>query len=128
MARILNQIAAACLAAALVAASSPALAGDAVKGKAVFAAQCSVCHSPTQGGGTILGPNLFGVVGRHSASVPGFAYSTAMKAAGFTWSQDQLKAYLPSPKGLVPGTKMTFMGLKDPVKVDDLVAYLATLK
>lgn len=128
MARILNQIAVACLAAAVAAASSPALAGDAVKGKAVFAAQCSVCHSPAQGGGTILGPNLFGVVGRHSASVPGFAYSTAMKAAGFTWSQDQLKAYLPSPKGLVPGTKMTFMGLKDPAKVDDLVAYLATLK
>ena len=51
-----------------------------------------------------------------------------MKKAGFTWTADQLKAYLPSPSNLVPGTKMAFAGVKNPVQLDDLIAYLATLK
>jgi len=106
--------------------AQPAAAGDAGHGKNVFAAQCSMCHSA--GKATILGPPLAGVVGRKAGSVPGYAYSPAMKAAGFTWTDAQLHTYLPSPKGLVPGTKMSYMGLKNPDQLDDLIAYLDTLK
>ena len=40
--------------------------------------------TPISGNG--LGPNLFGVVGRKSASVAGFEYSGPLKASGITWS------------------------------------------
>ena len=106
----------------------PATAADAGRGKAVFASQCAMCHSPAKGGPTILGPDLFGVVGRPSGSIKGFNYSKAMKASGYAWTEAQLKTYLPSPMTAVPGTKMTYAGLKNPAQVDDLIAYLASLK
>ena len=106
----------------------PATAADAGRGKAVFASQCAMCHSPAKGGPTILGPDLFGVVGRPSGSIKGFNYSKAMKASGYAWTEAQLKTYLPSPMTVVTGTKMTYAGLKNPAQVDDLIAYLASLK
>ena len=106
----------------------PANAGDPAKGKGVFAAQCSMCHTDNKGGTTILGPNLYGVVGRKAGTLPGYAYSSGMKAAGFVWTTDQLKTYLPAPRNMVPGTKMSFAGLKNPTQLDDLVAFLDTLK
>jgi cytochrome c len=51
-----------------------------------------------------------------------------MKAAGLIWTQDQIRIYLAAPRKVVPGTKMGFAGLTDPKKLEDLVAYLATLK
>ena len=120
------------LAGALVATSLlsalPALAGDPGKGKGVFASECAMCHSNARNGPTILGPTLFGIVGRKAGAVAGFSYSSGMKAAGFSWSDAQLVAYLPGPRNMVPGTKMTYGGLKNPAKLADLVAYLDTLK
>jgi len=111
-----------------LAAAAPAWAGDPVKGKQVFNQMCATCHSAAKGGAPILGPTLFAVVGRPSASIKGFSYSTAMKTANLTWSESELHTYLPSPAKTVPGTKMTFAGLKNPVQVDDLIAYLDTLR
>jgi cytochrome c len=51
-----------------------------------------------------------------------------MKAAGFAWTPDRLRAYLPAPRDYLPGVKMTYNGLKDPSKLDALIAYLQTLK
>jgi cytochrome c len=121
-------VAALLVAAGLAAALPATAAGDAAKGKSVFGAQCAMCHSAARGGPTILGPTLFGVVGRPAGSVKGFAYSSGMKSSGITWSPDKLRAYLPAPAKMVPGTKMSFGGLKNPIQVDDVVAYLETLK
>ena len=117
------------LAAALAAlAAQPAwAAGDPGRGKDVFTAQCSSCHG-VKSGQTVLGPSLFGVVGRRSASVPGFAYSKGMKAAGLTWTPDRIAAYIAAPKAVVPGDKMAFVGLQNPAQAADLIAYLATLR
>jgi cytochrome c len=87
-----------------------------------------MCHTATRGGPTILGPNLFGVVGRKAGTLSGYAYSPGMKAAGFTWTDQQLHDYLPAPRAMVPGTKMGYGGLKNPAQLDDLVAYLDTMK
>jgi cytochrome c len=127
MSRLTNRLS---LAAALLALAAPhtALAGDPGHGKSVFASQCAMCHSNARNGPVILGPTLYGVVGRPAGSVGGFAYSSGMKASGITWSNDKLTAYLPSPRNMVPGTKMSFAGLKNPAQLDDLVAYLDTLK
>ena len=97
-------------------------AGDAQRGAQVFA-QCKICHS-LEAGKNMLGPSLHGLFGRKAGSVPGFAYSPAMKNANVTWNDDTLAKYLADPKAFVPGDKMAFPGIKDPSKLGDLLAYL----
>jgi cytochrome c len=111
----------------LAAAGGASAGGNAGQGRAVFNAQCSACHSlkPNQ---TILGPSLFGVVGRPAGTLKGFAYSAAMKGARWTWTADKLSAYLPDPGKMVPRTTMTYPGLKAPAQVNDLIAFLETQK
>jgi hypothetical protein len=75
----------------------------------------------------MVGPSLFGLIGRKSGSVAGFHYSAANKAADITWNADILDKYLTSPRDVVPGTIMTYAGLKDAGKRADLIAYLETL-
>jgi cytochrome c len=107
--------------------ATPARAdGDAAAGKMVFA-KCAICHTidPAKKG---IGPTLFGVVGRHSASVAGYTYSEAMKAANKTWDPATLDVYLTNPKALVPGTKMVFPGLPHAEDRANVIAYLSTLK
>ena len=74
-----------------------------------------------------MGPSLFNVVNRHSGQIPDFHYSDANKQSGLTWNVSTLDRYLTAPRDLVPGTKMTFPGLKDPKKRADIIAYLSTL-
>jgi cytochrome c len=81
-----------------------------------------------QPGQNKIGPSLFGVVGRKTGTVPGFNYSPANAGANLTWDPATLDKYLESPRAMMPGTKMTFGGVKDPEKRANLIAYLATLK
>jgi cytochrome c len=104
-----------------------ALAGDAGAGKSVFQSSCSICHS-VQPGQNKIGPTLFGVVGRKTGSVPGYSYSPANEAANLTWDQATLDKYLEAPRAMIPGTKMTYGGVKDAGKRGDLIAYMATVK
>lgn len=113
---------------AVLVAVPAAAAPDPAKGRAVFASQCSLCHSDARGGHVVIGPPLFGVVGRPAGSLSGFAYSATMRAAGFTWTSDRLRAYLPAPRAYLPGVKMTYPGLKNPNQLEDLIAYLSTLQ
>ena len=103
--------------------SGAALAdGDAAKGKKVFN-KCKACHS-LKAGKNKIGPSLNGIIGRASASVEGFKYSKAMKAANLTWDEETLEKYLTKPKKFLPGTKMAFAGLKKETQRDDVIAYL----
>jgi cytochrome c len=120
-------LAAACGAVLPVLISPAAAAGDPAAGKQVFETACSICHSAQQGRNSI-GPSLFGVVGRQSAAVAGYTYSPPFKALGVTWDEATLDKYLAGPRAMVPGTKMTYAGLKDDPKRANLIAYLATLK
>lgn len=113
--------------AAGLAAPLAAHAQDAAAGMAVFKRQCAICHSPVAGK-NLVGPSLFGIIGRSAGTVPNFRYSPANKASGITWDEARLDPYLTSPKEVVPGTIMTFAGLKDAQQRADLIAYLATLK
>ncbi len=101
--------------------------GDAAKGEKVFM-HCTICHTAEKDGGNKLGPNLFGVAGRKSASLSNFSYSAALKNSGIVWTDDKLKAWVSSPANLVPGTRMTFAGLSDPGQTDDVIAYLRSKK
>jgi cytochrome c len=89
--------------------------------------RCLQCHTPDKGGRNLVGPNLWGVIGRARASEAGFNYSAAMKAKGGTWTIDDLNQFMINPRGAVPGTNMTFAGINRGGERADLIAYLNTL-
>ncbi|MBT2186636.1 cytochrome c family protein [Sphingobium sp. H33] len=109
-----------------IAAPAAAPAGNAANGAKLFA-QCKICHS-TDAGKNGLGPSLRGVVGRKSATAPGFSYSTAMKGVGVTWKPHELNEFLRGPMKKIPGTKMAFAGIANDQNRADVIAYLGTLK
>jgi cytochrome c len=102
--------------------------GDAAAGANFFKGRCAACHTAAKDAGNRIGPNLFGVFGRRAASVADYNYSAAMKASGIVWTTDKLKSYLANPRAVVPGTKMTFAGIRKDEDNANTVAYLATLK
>jgi cytochrome c len=102
-------------------------AGDPAAGKSVFQSTCSICHS-IQPGQNKIGPTLFGLVGRKTGSESGYTYSPPNMAANLTWDAATLDKYLDAPRTIIPGTKMTYAGMKDAGKRADLIAYLATLR
>jgi cytochrome c len=89
--------------------------------------RCLQCHTPDKGGRNLVGPNLWGVVGRKVAQVAGFPYSDAMKTHGGDWSWQELAKYLHDPKTAVPGNKMAFPGVKDDAELADLLLYVRKL-
>ena len=98
-------------------------AGDPALGERVFA-KCRACHQIGEGAHNAVAPELNGLIGRHSASVPDYNYSEAMKNSGITWDEATFKVYIRDPKAKVPGTKMSFAGLSKQSEIDNVTAYL----
>jgi cytochrome c len=109
-----------------LATAGSSFAADAEAGKTAFK-KCGLCHT-TEAGKNKIGPSLFGIVGRKSASLENFNYSEAMKKFDHTWDEGSLDTYLADPRATIPGTKMIFPGIKDKAERDDVIAYLETLK
>jgi cytochrome c len=106
---------------------------DVAAGKAVTA-KCAQCHKFEEGAGTLTGPDLFGIVGRDVASVPGFKYSTgkgSISEKEGVWDYEHLDHFLENPKKYAPATLMSFVGInsKSTGQRDraNLIAYLRTL-
>ena len=84
-----------------------------------------------QGGRNGVGPNLWGIVGRRAGAIEGFRYSSNMRelaAGGLTWTEDRLRAYIQNPKSVVPTGSMSYPGLRNETQINDLMAYLGSLK
>ena len=99
---------------------------DIKAGEAVFA-KCKSCHTIDAGGANGTGPNLHGTLGKKPGTHPGFAYSSGMIEEGNrakVWSYEEISEFLKAPQKHVPGTKMTFVGLK---KAEDRIAVIAYL-
>ncbi len=102
----------------------PLLAAASVdKGAEVFK-KCTSCHTIDKGGANRIGPNLYGIVGGEKGKGRGYSFSAAMVSKGGTWTYDDLNIYLYSPRDFVPGTKMSFIGIKDDKDRAALIAYL----
>jgi cytochrome c len=111
-------------AAALIAASAGVtLAQDVEKGAIVFK-KCAICHRIGPGATNLVGPELNGLDGRHSGSAAGYAYSDANKNSGVVWDEATFKKYIQDPRGMIPGTKMIFAGIKNEQEINDLWAYV----
>lgn len=108
---------------ALAALPAPYNTADLENGQRKFAL-CRSCHTITEGGPNMTGPNLYGVFGRTAGTAEKFNYSDAVKAAGFKWDAAHLDKWLADPRADLPGNRMTFVGLKDPKDRTDVIAYL----
>ncbi|MGZ6050329.1 MAG: c-type cytochrome [Phenylobacterium sp.] len=102
---------------------APYNTADLDNGQSKFAL-CQTCHTLVEGAPNMTGPNLHGVFGRKAASLPKFTYSDVLKATGWTWDAGKIDTWITDPKAALPGTKMTFAGLKDPKDRTDVIAYL----
>jgi cytochrome c len=97
--------------------------GDPVRGEKIYE-RCAACHAIDR---DRTGPRHAGLFGRRAGSLPGFAYSSAMKKAGaegLIWNDQTLDAFLENPTKFIPGTRMGYAGVKDEKDRTDLIAYL----
>lgn len=63
--------------------------------------------------------------GQKAASSKDFLrYSDALKKSGVTWNEKTLDQWLANPQRFIPGTNMTFPGIKDASARQDVIAYL----
>jgi cytochrome c len=106
-----------------IATAASALAQDVEKGQNSFK-KCLPCHRIGPDAKNLVGPELNGIDGRKAGTVPNFNYSDANKNSGIVWNEETFKEYIKDPRAKVPGTKMTFAGIKNDQEINDLWAYL----
>ena len=87
--------------------------------------RCQSCHTLNEGGRHTVGPNLYSVIGHEAASAEGFNYSPQLTEAGLTWDVETLDAWIENPRAMVPGNRMSFVGLRDAADRRDVIGYLA---
>ena len=86
--------------------------------------KCRACHQVGETAKNGVGPQLNGLIGRHSGAVEGYSYSAANKNSGITWDEAVFGDYIKDPKAKIPGTKMVFAGIKNEQEIKDLTAFL----
>jgi cytochrome c len=94
--------------------------GNPSRGEGLYEAKCGGCHSLDA---NRIGPMHRGVVGRKSASVPGYHYSAALKKLNVVWTPENLDRWLKNPTAFAPGTLMGFR-LNSAQDRADVIAYL----
>ena len=74
-------------------------------GQRAFNNACRTCHMVREGDNR-QGPNLHKIVGRKAGSLPGYAFSSALKGADFVWDEEKLDQFIANPEHVVPGNSM----------------------
>lgn len=105
---------------------APLLAAASVGSGKKLARKCALCHTFKKGGPHKIGPNLWDVVGADKARWENFSYSAALASVGGSWGYEELNSFVAKPGTYIPGTRMTFNGLKKLEDRADLIAYLRT--
>ena len=92
-------------------------------GQKVFK-KCSACHVVAKGGKNKIGPVLYGILGKQSASVSDYKYSKALIDNGKVWYFTEMNSYLIKPQAHIKGTKMAFAGLKKEKDRASVILYM----
>jgi cytochrome c len=94
-------------------------------GQQAFNNACRTCHMVREGDNR-LGPNLHKIIGRKAGSLPDYAFSSAMKEAGFVWDEQKLDRFIANPDEVVPGNSMKpYGGLASSEDRKKIIAFLA---
>ena len=89
-----------------------------------FSPSAGPCHQVGEKAKNTVGPILNGLFGRKSGTIEGYNYSEANKSSGITWDEKEFSVYIENPRAKIPGTKMAYAGLKDPKRIENLIAFL----
>lgn len=92
--------------------------------------RCASCHEVGPDARNKVGPQLNEIMGRVAASAEGFRYSralTAMADDGLVWDADMMDAFLTRPSDFVPGTRMSFSGVRKASDRHELIVFMSTL-
>ena len=99
---------------------------DPAKGKKVFA-KCKACHKADEASNGV-GPHLVAIIDREVANIGDFRYSNPMAELSGVWDIERISAFVANPKSFLPGTKMSFAGLKKDTDRANLISYLQSLQ
>lgn len=91
-----------------------------LRGKNLYAARCSACHSMDYNG---VGPAHRNLLGRKAGTVSDYLYSVALKGSKLVWNEQTLDLWLTNPELLVPGQKMG-INVPDAAERADVITYL----
>ena len=98
-------------------------AGDVASGKRLYETRCLGCHGDGSSAAT-LGPSLVGIIGRKAGTGESGVHSRALTESKIRWDETSLRWFLSAP---IAGTTMP-TGVDDPQEIDDLIAYIKTLR
>ena len=99
-------------------------AGDAERGRLVFG-PCRTCHYAEKFMGHNNGPSLHRIFCKVAGKHEGFAYySEQFQNATFVWTPPITYAWFEDPMTMFPGSNMMSLGVADPQRRADLIAYL----
>ena len=87
--------------------------------------RCTSCHTFNKGGANKIGPNLYGIINVKAGQNSTYSYSAAFRGLDRVWGYDELDAFITKPSRDVPGTKMSYAGLRDAEDRANLIRYLA---
>jgi cytochrome c len=100
------------------------------EGEGVFR-QCRACHMVGEGAQNRVGPHLNALFGRPLGGLDDFRYSSTMEEMGdegTIWTEETMTEFLIKPRDYVPGTKMSFNGLRSDEDVAAVIEYLKTFQ
>ena len=102
-------------------------ADDRAAARQLTVTQCSQCHTFDKGEKHGQGPNLFGLIGREAAAVPGFVFSPGIKEAlqGKVWDTTLLDQWLTDTIAVAPKAQMIYFQ-DDPDVRAMLIQFLAS--
>jgi len=112
--------------AAHLAAASALAAGNVAEGKRLYETRCLGCHGDGSNA-TTLGPNLAGIIGRKAGTGESGVHSRALTESNIRWDETSLRWFLAGSIKQIAGTTMP-VDVEDPQQIDDLIAYLKTLR
>ncbi len=90
-------------------------------------AVCSACHAYLPNDPPLVGPTLWGVVGRKIASVEGYPYSDGLSRIEGTWDRATLDKFLTDPQAFAPGTSTGMRGVRRAADRAEILDFLETL-